>query len=784
MYSQCYLPQPPREWNRLDLCGSFIDSANTGLTNTNANAKKELDIAAYYRMLSKGNVLQYKKNSSNLTKWQRYSQIAKGKWVNRNTTWATQSTRGYTNPNNTSLKRYGDVHVAFNEDNGLPLGVTGQPVSCPTISTALYPVLPEEGIIEQMGNTVLPKEGNASQLSANVPPGTPLPIPSPLVIRDFGHLLCNVHVNPCSNEVEDEVKKVVEDNKKTIADYLALTNCHPSTDSDVPGAVVPLCWTDRVQTWYPRQRLTMGSSGNKFPVNAPLFSSVRPYPAVITSIVNISSDTYEISWIQNTTCIPVQTYLLIHNEELYTEIYGFHRSSLVTVNNNILNAFYLIGKNGNVKSNASNTIYIKGPAVYNVKNFNGIFNELNTYISLSWINSIFTNESNTVYTLHYLLPNESTYNSISIGYCSFYQFTNITTSGLYSFYLTIDLLEQPYYNNLVVSPTIQVNAEYPIYSTTGDPIVTMLPNNIIQLTYLNAGTLTFNVAVTMQCTLVAGGCGGGSWVNKDNGFDTGVSGGGGGHILNFFNPNNVIFPASTWDIYVGPGGAAGSYTVPGQIGQNSSFYMTPTLAYNFLTNNAMYAGGGGQGLSNVATPGGGANGSLGGAFNSTYYVGGGGGGGAVTYVNESNDVLTTINGANGQTMTIINGANGQTMTNMNTFLIAGKGGTSNAAAINGVIYSGGGGGGVSYVSTPSSLAGVGGTTSAGVGADIINNNGRLTIFGPFQPPINGSGGNFVNSGSGGGGGLASTNTQITGPSYVYSSNGASGVVIIQFAAAT
>lgn len=69
-----YNPRPPREWSRFSTPCTALTSS---ITPQNA-----YNLA----MLAKGNVLQYKKNSSNITKNQRYSQIARGSWTNRNTT--------------------------------------------------------------------------------------------------------------------------------------------------------------------------------------------------------------------------------------------------------------------------------------------------------------------------------------------------------------------------------------------------------------------------------------------------------------------------------------------------------------------------------------------------------------------------------------------------------------------------------------------------------------------------------------------------------------------------
>ena len=192
-----YLPQPTRVWSRVQ---------NTCVQLSISEADK-------IAMLNKGNVLQYKANSSNLTKAQKYSKIAKGQWINRNTTWATQSARGYTNPNTTSLKRTGNVvNVALNPISGAIIGPTLEPLTCPLI-----------------------------------------PINSkPLVIQDGGVLICSVQEDVCTGNTKSTISQKI---------------CNPTTDSDVPGPIQDLCWNNGTQTWFPRQRYIMTNSGNKFPYN-------------------------------------------------------------------------------------------------------------------------------------------------------------------------------------------------------------------------------------------------------------------------------------------------------------------------------------------------------------------------------------------------------------------------------------------------------------------------------------------------------------------------------------
>lgn len=71
-----YNPTITRVWERVENVCTFDDPDN---------------------MKHKANILQYKKNSGNMTKKERYSRIAQGKWNLRKTSWATQ-TQTVTNP--------------------------------------------------------------------------------------------------------------------------------------------------------------------------------------------------------------------------------------------------------------------------------------------------------------------------------------------------------------------------------------------------------------------------------------------------------------------------------------------------------------------------------------------------------------------------------------------------------------------------------------------------------------------------------------------------------------
>ena len=231
-----YNPMPPREWYR------FSNACIQFPIITNAKSAGEL------AMLAKGNVLQYKKNSSNITKNQRYSQIAQGMWTNRTTNWAVQSDI-YTNPNTNSLKR---------------VGYTG---SVDGINTVFDPRICPPPIVIPINNP-LPAIGTGGIESPPVPPPPPLPPgPSPIlppiqpvpivpvyVIPDGGTLVCNTVENICTGQVEST----------TYQNF-----CNPTSDSDVPGPIRLLCYNSGLlPTYYPKTKLTYGNSGDKWPVNA------------------------------------------------------------------------------------------------------------------------------------------------------------------------------------------------------------------------------------------------------------------------------------------------------------------------------------------------------------------------------------------------------------------------------------------------------------------------------------------------------------------------------------
>lgn len=335
--SNCYLPQPPRAWSRVqNSCSLITDSDNNSLVRDPYTGQlvPQVVLGERIAMLNKGNVLQYKANSSNLTRAQKYSKIAKGQWVNRNTTWATQSTRGYTNPNTTSLKRSGNVvNIAINPITSTIIGPTTEPLTCPQPFTPTNEGLPSNG-------------GGTSVIEPPIPPPVP-PTPGsetfpdiiantpvePIVIQDGGILICSIQEELCTGET-----------KSSLAQQL----CHPTTDSDVPGPIQELCWNDGTQTWYPRSRYVMTNSANKWPVNAELFSSViiyAPYINSITSNFNIVT----LTWLFNDACLPATNFNIYQDGIFVKSVPGNIFTVDIIVNNGVYE-YYIISENITSKS--------------------------------------------------------------------------------------------------------------------------------------------------------------------------------------------------------------------------------------------------------------------------------------------------------------------------------------------------------------------------------------------------------------------------------------------------
>jgi len=251
-----YNPQPPREWSRFENNCAYVNNPNPiNVQNGRVYA---------YEVQRKGNILQYKKNSSNLTKQQRYSQIARGMWTNRTTTWATQ-TQTYTNPNTNSLRRSN-----FTNFNTTTLAPTTEPITCPTSVVQTNYSLPANNGGTGPAPIIPPPPPPVPPSNPVLPPSIAVPVPTNTIIPDGGTLICTISENLCTGEIYS-----VTGNQ----------DCYPTSDSDVPGPVIGLCYNDGLPTYYPRNRYTYSAGGNKWPQGEKFLFSANSIVPVNNKII-------------------------------------------------------------------------------------------------------------------------------------------------------------------------------------------------------------------------------------------------------------------------------------------------------------------------------------------------------------------------------------------------------------------------------------------------------------------------------------------------------------------
>jgi hypothetical protein len=319
-----YLPIPPRVWSRVqNQCTYTVNSSYNQtyipLINKTISPPQAITLD---KQLYKGNILQYKANSSRLTKNQKYSQISKGLWCNRTKVYATQ-TQTYTNPNTTSLKRVNYVDIPYpNQTTGFPNNISGpyqynvpNPNGCPTND-----------------------------------------------LQDGGNLVCNSYVNPCTGEVIQNVTQ---------------QQCFPTSCSDVPGEITDLCWNPKIQTWFPKPRYFMNNSTSKWPINYKGFvSAVTPDAPTLLS-ADAFFDSITLIWsYTNNQCIPISNFEIYENKKLIKKVPYTITSTII---NNLTNytsySYYIIAVSNTTLSEPSNvkTVFItpsSSPNSYTYSNTN------------------------------------------------------------------------------------------------------------------------------------------------------------------------------------------------------------------------------------------------------------------------------------------------------------------------------------------------------------------------------------------------------------------------------
>ena len=690
MSSIKYNPNPPRVWSRVqNRCST--DTADS----TVDYAKIDYD----RQMLLKGNILQYKKNSSNLTKNQRYTQIAKGMWTNRTKTWATQSDT-YTNPNNSSLLR---VNYNILDPSNNTFSSRSNPFGCPTTE-----------------------------------------------IQDGGNLVCNVVVNPCTQEVI----------KRSVSQQL----CNPTTDSDVPGQIQQLCWNDGTQTWYPRQRYTMGNSGTSWPEGYKGFVSALTLEAPVLSLESSDNNSITLLWTAiSNDCMPISSFNIYQNGILIGNVlypihtitisiicgyYTFYVTSLSSyiesVPSNIVSYSDIILAPTNLSLTYinPNSIYLSWDPVSNANLYKvyqtgeGVIDSttstnatidiicgdysfyVTACISGTDCESASSNPvsyTNTVSapTNLTLTPNSSNPSTITLNWtasnnadsykvyqtASYLQtttttntatITGLTYNTTYSFYVIACISD----TSCVSSPSNTTTPLYsfPMYTATGTYTNTT-SGAYTYLTFTGNGSINFSGHTTDTQIICVGGGGGGAGGNYTSSSWWAGSGGGGGGIGSLVGSININ---QTYNITVGAKGNGG-YGVNGNKGGDSSFGSLITST----------GGGGGIFVENNSTALGGAagNSSCSSSVFTSYTGGVGGDGGEIPSSGTSTIPSMSITTLGGLTYSFSGGGGGGSTNPSYYGGYAGKNG--NGGALNypypygeNAITLGAGGGGASHYNEP------------------------------------------------------------------------------------
>jgi hypothetical protein len=334
-----YNPKPTRVWSRVQHpCTFTVDSSYNSIFDTLTGKTTTPIVAQYYnKLLYKGNILQYKKNSSTLTKSQKYSQICKGMWTNRTKSYATQN-QTYTNPNTSNLQQVNFINVP---SNGATPNIPGP-------------------------------------YNFNIP--TPYGCPSDTAIKEGGSLLCNTVVNPCTNEVIN-VTKVLE--------------CYPTYYSDVPGPVIDLCWNSKLDTWYPRQNLTMNNSTDKWPEGYKGFvSGVSPGAPYL--MIDVSGNIATLTWkIIFNDCIPISSFNIYENGQIIANV-PYPTKSYNVLLNCITNDFYVTTVSTTIESGPSNTVRVEGIITYNITSL--VNTSYTVYSNNGYTGIVFDNNNSTTFT--------------------------------------------------------------------------------------------------------------------------------------------------------------------------------------------------------------------------------------------------------------------------------------------------------------------------------------------------------------------------------------------------
>jgi hypothetical protein len=723
-----YNPIPPRVWSRVQAQCTYIvpdssyNSVYIPITNQTVSLAQAISLE---KNLYKGNILQYKNNSSRLTKNQKYSQISKGLWCNRTKVFATQSLT-YTNPNTTGLLRVNYTTYPYpNQIVGKPNNISGpfqynvtNPAGCPTTS-----------------------------------------------VQDGGNLVCGTYVNPCTGNIIQTIPQ-----PELI--------CNSSTASDVPGIPVNLCWSPNFQTFFPRNNLTMSNSLNKWPQGYKgLVSAVTPGPPIL-SIDASTNTTITLFWTMNSNnCIPISSFNIYQNGVIVqTQPYSISSTTIYGLNNCTSYSFYVTSLSNNIESIPSNIVNISIYYVLPPTIISGTAG--NEEATINWIPNLNCATINSYLLYQNGIP--SPIQTIPFG-TNTTLISGLNNCGTYSFYLVS--YNQNYNNYSAPSNTFLIDIQPYPPTLSGNYDQVNIGN--INLTWTNIVTcqniIGWNIYQNGVLTSISNNPSSPTLSYTFSGLTLGsiysyyiVAVGSNDTLSINSNILSITLPAfyNTTGNYI----STYSYINPGYTGvvfNSSNNSQNSTITFNYVINNinVLVVGGGGGGGQTPGNPGTG------------NAAGGGGGGGGICTSNFNSTVsqynITVGYGGNSLLNAPAPSANGgQTTFSGNSISLSAPGG---ACAVNQKTTGGGGGtatGGINNYNGGSGASGIytgGGSPSPPYGGG--GNSGLISIN---IPTSSGNSNTLYLSGGGGGGnnsslGVPSGNGGNAGAGYGGATSGSSTV---------
>lgn len=265
-----YLPTPTRLWYRASNVCNQIPDATVFIPYLNREVSRE-EVRTVFEVFQKGNVLQYPANRYT-TKVLAYTKIVKG--CKRKKGWSSQ-TDTFTDPNVNKLQR-NNSNIVSNNSNG---EYFFPECAVPFKNTRPFPtylLVKTSGDTANIGDVTIPKESNPVKYPTifNNAPNNSMtgsiayPISTPIIPEnelvpsraEGGTLISCTNENTCSGIISQQLKNIT---------------CIPTSDSNVPGPVINICYPANIPITVSRRK-TYASNNSVWSTNIPAYNTNLP----------------------------------------------------------------------------------------------------------------------------------------------------------------------------------------------------------------------------------------------------------------------------------------------------------------------------------------------------------------------------------------------------------------------------------------------------------------------------------------------------------------------------